>query len=115
MKFGLMYEVAYAAVRAPEAFFFGTSDDEKIAQDELSPQRLVERGLLCAGNPDSCIKVLERFEALGIDLVLCYMEMGRVPHTKTMESIKMMGKYVIPYFKGRTSWYGQQQPGMAAR
>ncbi len=48
MKFGLMYEVAYAAVRAPEAFFFGTSDDEKIAQDELSPQRLVERGLLCA-------------------------------------------------------------------
>ncbi len=105
----------YAAVRAPEAFFFGTSDDEKIAQDELSPQRLVERGLLCAGNPDSCIKVLERFEALGIDLVLCYMEMGRVPHTKTMESIKMMGKYVIPYCKGRTSWYGQQQSGMATR
>jgi len=26
-----------------------------------------------------------------------------------MESIKMMGKYVIPYFKGRTSWYEQQQ------
>jgi hypothetical protein len=64
-------------VCAPEAFFFGTTDDEKVAQDEM-------------------------------DLVLCYMEMGRVPHPKTMESIKMMGKYVIPYFKGCTSWYGQQ-------
>ena len=99
----------YAAVRAPEAFFFGTSDDEKVAQDELTPRRLVEKGLLCAGNPDSCIRVLERFEALGMDLVLCYMEMGRVPHPKTMESIKMFGKYVIPHFKGRTAWYGQQQ------
>jgi hypothetical protein len=29
---------------------------------------------------------------------------GRVPHPKTMESIKLFGKYVIPYFKGRTSW-----------
>jgi alkanesulfonate monooxygenase SsuD/methylene tetrahydromethanopterin reductase-like flavin-dependent oxidoreductase (luciferase family) len=105
----------YAAVRAPEAFFFGTKDDEKVAADELTPKRLVEKGLLAAGNPDSCIRVLETFEALGMDLVLCYMEMGRVPHTKTMESIKMMGKYVIPYFKGKTQWYGQQQVGVAVR
>ena len=59
---------------------------------------------MCAGNPDSCIKALERFEQLGVDLILCFMEMGRVPHPKTMESIKLFGKYVIPYFKGRTSW-----------
>ena len=32
-----------------------------------------------------------------------------------MESIKMMGKYVIPYFKGKTQWYGQQQVGVAVR
>lgn len=60
----------------------------------MAPKKLVDRGLLCAGNPDSCIKVLERFEQLGVDLILCFMEMGRVPHTKTMESIKMFGKYV---------------------
>lgn len=108
----------YAAVRAPEAFFFGRKqgaklaadpkEREKAARDEMAPKRLVEKGLLCAGNPDNCIKVLERFEALGVDLVLCFMEMGRVPHPKTMESIKLFGKYVIPHFKGRTNWYSQQ-------
>lgn len=108
----------YAAVRAPEAFFFGQKagaklakdpkEREKAAHDEMAPRRLVDKGLLCAGNPDSCIKVLERLEALGVDLMLCFMEMGRVPHPKTMESIKMFGKYVIPYFKGRTNWYSQQ-------
>lgn len=41
------------------------------------------------------------------------MEMGRVPHTKTMESIKMFGKYIIPYFKGRSDWRYAQKPHAA--
>jgi len=104
----------YAAQRAPEAFFFGRKQaDERKAKDQLTPRSLVDSGLLCAGNPDSCIKVLERFANLGIDLILCFMEMGRVPHAKTMESIKLFGKYVIPYFKGRSDWQYEQKPRAA--
>jgi alkanesulfonate monooxygenase SsuD/methylene tetrahydromethanopterin reductase-like flavin-dependent oxidoreductase (luciferase family) len=104
----------YAAQRAPEAFFFGKKQaEEKKEKDQLTPQALVDSGLLCAGNPDSCIKVLERFANLGVDLILCFMEMGRVPHAKTMESIKMFGKYVIPYFKGRSDWRYEQKPHAA--
>jgi hypothetical protein len=29
--------------------------------------------------------------------------MGRVPHEKTMESIRLFGKYVIPHFEKRAS------------
>ena len=54
--------------------------------------------------------MLERFANLGVDLILCFMEMGRVPHAKTMESIKMFGKYVIPYFKGRSDWQYEVKP-----
>ena len=105
----------YAAQRAPEAFFFGKKQaDEKKAKDQLTPKSLVESGLLCAGDPDSCIKVLERFANLGVDMILCFMEMGRVPHAKTMESIKMFGKYIIPYFKGRSDWRHEQRPRAAA-
>ena len=104
----------YAAQRAPEAFFFGRKQaDERKAKDQLTPRSLVDSGLLCAGNPDTCIKVLERFADLGIDLILCFMEMGRVPHAKTMESIKMFGKHVIPYFKGRSDWQYEQKPRAA--
>jgi hypothetical protein len=75
----------------------------------------VDSGLLCAGDPDNCIKVLERFANLGVDLILCFMEMGRVPHARTMESIKMFGKYIIPYFKGRSDWRHEQKPRAAAQ
>jgi len=93
----------YAAVRAPEALLFGVDADEKTAQEAMKPKNLLNMGLLCAGNPDSCVKVLEKFEALGVDMILCFMEMGRVPHERTMESIRLFGKYVIPHFDKRAS------------
>ena len=93
----------YAAVKAPEALLFGVDADEKTAQEAMKPKNLLKMGLLCAGNPDNCIKVLEGFEALGVDLMLCFMEMGRVPHEATMESIRLFGKYVIPHFNKRAT------------
>ncbi len=89
----------YMSRRAPEALQFGADLTEAGAREQMRPANLVDKGLLCAGNPDTCIRVLERFDRLGIDLILCFMEMGRVPHQRTMESIRLFGKYVIPHFK----------------
>ncbi len=89
----------YMSRRAPEALQFGADLTEEKARDQMRPRNLVDQGLLCAGNPDTCIRVLERFDKLGIDLILCFMEMGRVPHQRTMDSIRLFGKYVIPHFK----------------
>jgi hypothetical protein len=74
----------------------------------MAPKNLVDGGLLCAGYPDTWIEALERCQEVGVDLILCFMEMGRVLHTTAMESIELFGKYVIPHFKGRTSWYTSQ-------
>jgi alkanesulfonate monooxygenase SsuD/methylene tetrahydromethanopterin reductase-like flavin-dependent oxidoreductase (luciferase family) len=89
----------YMSRRAPEALQFGADLTEEKARDPMRPRNLVDKGLLCAGNPDTCIRVLERFDKLGIDLILCFMEMGRVSHQRTMDSIRLFGKYVIPHFK----------------
>jgi alkanesulfonate monooxygenase SsuD/methylene tetrahydromethanopterin reductase-like flavin-dependent oxidoreductase (luciferase family) len=89
----------YMSRRAPEALQFGADLTEEKARDQMRPRNLVDKGLLCAGNPDTCIRVLERFDKLGIDLILCFMEMGRVSHQRTMDSIRLFGKYVIPHFK----------------
>jgi hypothetical protein len=33
-----------------------------------------------------------------MDQLLCMMQFWPIPHQKTMNSIKLFGKYVIPYF-----------------
>jgi hypothetical protein len=45
------------------------------------------------------IKVLKGYEAAGVDQILCFMQMGNLAHSRIMDSIKLYGKYIIPYFK----------------
>ena len=51
------------------------------------------------GTPKHCIEYLERFEASGADEAMFLMQMGSIPHEIIMESIRNIGKYVIPHFQ----------------
>ena len=56
-------------------------------------------GRIAMGDPDSVIKVMKRYADAGVDQVLCFMQMGNLPHARVMDSMKLFGKYVIPYFQ----------------
>jgi len=49
------------------------------------------------GSPESCIKAIERFKAIGCTQVV--IRIDSIPHHKIMKSIEMFGRYVIPHFK----------------
>ena len=66
---------------------------------DASPDELLDNGSFCAGDPDACIRTIERYEALGIDQLLPIFQAGRIPHEKVMQSIRLFGKYIIPYFQ----------------
>lgn len=53
------------------------------------------------GSPDTVIRQIERYEALGADEVLLHLD--SVSHAKIMEAIDMVGRYVIPHFKDRNN------------
>lgn len=53
------------------------------------------------GSPDTVIRQLEAFAALGVDEILLHMD--SVPHARIMEAIDMVGRYVIPHFKDRNN------------
>jgi alkanesulfonate monooxygenase SsuD/methylene tetrahydromethanopterin reductase-like flavin-dependent oxidoreductase (luciferase family) len=50
------------------------------------------------GNPDTVIKTLKKYQEAGVDQVLCFMQMGNLAHGRIMDSIKLFGRHVIPYF-----------------
>ena len=53
------------------------------------------------GDPDACIRSIERYAALKPEQFVMIMQAGNLPHEKIMESIRLFGKHVLPEFKRR--------------
>jgi hypothetical protein len=51
------------------------------------------------GTPDECIETCKRYEAAGVDQLLCLVNPLKVPHEAVLQTIEMMGRYVIPHFR----------------
>ncbi len=85
-------------VNVPDSYRFavGAVQEErshKVAEDHIA------NGAFAMGDPDTVINVMKKYQEVGIDQVLCFMQMGNLPHSRVMDSIKLFGKYVIPYFR----------------
>ena len=69
------------------------------AIDQLDAGTLSDRGVIVAGNPETCINTVKRYEELGVDEVMMIMQTETIPHERVMESIELFGKEVIPAFR----------------
>ena len=76
----------------------GTALAQKI-WEEFDADTLADRGVIVAGDPESCIKAAKLHEATGVDQLQFLMATETVGHAKVMESIEMFGKHVLPAFK----------------
>jgi len=92
--------------------WFGREYLSEAQFDDEQVNKLINDGVVCIGDPERCIKVLKKWEEIGIDQIMCLMQGGRIPHDKIMESIRMFGEHVIPYFKKRD---GTLQAGNASQ
>ena len=66
---------------------------------QLDGKTLSDRGVIIAGNPESCIQTCQMYEDIGVDQVMLIMQTETIPHEKVMASIEKFGKEVIPHFR----------------
>ena len=66
---------------------------------EMPADLLCERGVIVAGDPDSCIRGVKQHQAVGVDQTLLIMQCDQIPHEQVMKSIKLFGREVIPAFR----------------
>jgi alkanesulfonate monooxygenase SsuD/methylene tetrahydromethanopterin reductase-like flavin-dependent oxidoreductase (luciferase family) len=64
----------------------------------ISIDYLRDSGSAILGDPDTCVEAAKRYEAVGCDLLLCLVNPLKIPHEQVMQSIELMGKYVLPEF-----------------
>jgi alkanesulfonate monooxygenase SsuD/methylene tetrahydromethanopterin reductase-like flavin-dependent oxidoreductase (luciferase family) len=66
---------------------------------EFDSATLAERGVIVAGDPESCIQAVKLHEAVGVDQIQFLMATETVPHAEVMKSIELFGRHVIPAFR----------------
>ncbi|MBQ11116.1 MAG: hypothetical protein CMJ45_06160 [Planctomyces sp.] len=66
---------------------------------QLDANLLADRGVIIAGNPESCIKTIKMYEDIGVDQVMMIMQTETISHEQVMESLELFGKEVIPAFR----------------
>lgn len=74
---------------------------EGVDPRKVDLQFMIDNGMCVVGNPDTCIRQIERIQrAAKLDTFLCMMQFWDIPHEKTMKAIGLFGKHVLPHFKG---------------
>ena len=53
------------------------------------------------GSVEECRKKMEGFREIGVDRLMCLMQMGEVPHEKVLGSIRRTGKHLLPLMDSR--------------
>jgi alkanesulfonate monooxygenase SsuD/methylene tetrahydromethanopterin reductase-like flavin-dependent oxidoreductase (luciferase family) len=64
-----------------------------------APESVAERarkGVLAIGTPDDLVETIKRYESMGVDQVMTWVQFGGLPHDKIMESMRLMGEQVLP-------------------
>jgi alkanesulfonate monooxygenase SsuD/methylene tetrahydromethanopterin reductase-like flavin-dependent oxidoreductase (luciferase family) len=66
--------------------------------DHLDMDYIYDTGAGVVGDPDRCIEICKRYEAVGCELLFCLLNPYDIPHEEVMRSIELLGTHVIPEF-----------------
>jgi alkanesulfonate monooxygenase SsuD/methylene tetrahydromethanopterin reductase-like flavin-dependent oxidoreductase (luciferase family) len=57
--------------------------------------------MIVVGDPDQCLTKMRRYEELGVDQLICYVQFGHLPHESILRTIELLGTEVIPQLERR--------------
>jgi alkanesulfonate monooxygenase SsuD/methylene tetrahydromethanopterin reductase-like flavin-dependent oxidoreductase (luciferase family) len=69
---------------------------ENILAGKFDIRQFDREDMIIVGTPDECLRKLRRYQDMGIDQTLCYVQFGPVPHDAVMRSLELLGREVIP-------------------
>jgi alkanesulfonate monooxygenase SsuD/methylene tetrahydromethanopterin reductase-like flavin-dependent oxidoreductase (luciferase family) len=95
-EFTLKWELAHMPPEAQEKAFPLIKAQ---ADGNFDMHHFDEQDMVILGTPEECLKKFLKYEEAGVDQVLCYVNFGYLPQDAVLESIGLLGDYVIPELK----------------
>lgn len=74
---------------------------ERQRRGDLDPREFHEADMIIVGDPEQCLEKLLRYEAIGVDQVICYVQFGHLPHESVLRTIELLGTEVVPRLRAR--------------
>ena len=57
--------------------------------------------MIIIGTADERLEKILRYESVGVDQLLCYVQFGDLPHEKVMRTLEILSKEVMPKLEER--------------
>ena len=68
--------------------------------DEEAWELLSPLASVVIGDPETCRRKLEGYADLGVDHLMCFMQIAHLPQAAILDSMRCVGKHLIPHFGG---------------
>jgi alkanesulfonate monooxygenase SsuD/methylene tetrahydromethanopterin reductase-like flavin-dependent oxidoreductase (luciferase family) len=69
---------------------------EAVSDEEVF-DALRDQDSLIVGSPETCRKKMEVYRDLGIDRLMCFQQVGNLPHEKVMKSMRLVGELISSF------------------
>jgi alkanesulfonate monooxygenase SsuD/methylene tetrahydromethanopterin reductase-like flavin-dependent oxidoreductase (luciferase family) len=71
------------------------------SRDNRDPRIFSDADMIIVGDPDQCLEKMLKYEAIGVDELICYVQFGHLPHESILRTIELLGTHVIPELERR--------------
>ncbi len=97
-EFTLQWELPMLAKEEQEAIFPLL---QPIIRGEVPVEHYQEQDMIIVGTPEECLEKIIRYDEVGVDQLLCYVQFGDLPHEKVMRTLELLSQKVIPKLEAR--------------
>lgn len=74
---------------------------EPVIQGKVPVQHYQNEDMIIVGTPEECLRKILRYESVGVDQLLCYVQFGDLPHDKVMRNLELLATKVMPALEDR--------------
>lgn len=68
---------------------------------DFDPREFADADMIVVGDPETCLRKMLRYEELGVDQLLCYVQFGHLSHESVLRTIELLGTEIIPELRRR--------------
>jgi alkanesulfonate monooxygenase SsuD/methylene tetrahydromethanopterin reductase-like flavin-dependent oxidoreductase (luciferase family) len=70
-------------------------------EGDFDAREFDEADMIIVGDPERCLEKMLRYEELGVDQLICYVQFGQLEHEAVLRTIELLGTKVIPELQRR--------------